>query len=158
MFIMFSMKSILLKIWKYLPYKIQVIVSPWFRPLFQVFAAAIILNPQNEVLLVRVTYQRKYPWGLPGGNLEYGEDPEAAVQREVREETGFEIRVKRLLLAKNFGVSDRVGLFYVCEVVSGAFLLNEEISQIGYFSLDHLPDVRPSDTEFLKQLVAMASS
>jgi ADP-ribose pyrophosphatase YjhB (NUDIX family) len=32
-------------------------------------------------------------WTLPGGGLEFGESPEAAVVREVREETGFEAAI-----------------------------------------------------------------
>ncbi len=78
------MKIILLKVWKYLPYKLQLILSRRFVPLFQVFTAAVILNSSEEILLVRLTYQRKHPWGLPGGNLERGEEPtRAAVRREI---------------------------------------------------------------------------
>ncbi len=34
---------------------------------------------------------------MPGGGLEDGEDPEHAVRREVREETGFRVKVEELL-------------------------------------------------------------
>jgi ADP-ribose pyrophosphatase YjhB (NUDIX family) len=56
-----------------------------YVPLFQVFAAAVIFNNDNEILLVRSTYQRFHPWGLPGGSLDYGESAEDAALREVWE-------------------------------------------------------------------------
>jgi 8-oxo-dGTP diphosphatase len=36
-------------------------------------------------------------WMLPGGGLEHGEPPEAAVVRELAEETGYRVQVERLL-------------------------------------------------------------
>jgi 2,3-bisphosphoglycerate-dependent phosphoglycerate mutase len=53
-------------------------------------ARAILLTPRNEVLLMRMAFPwRTDPvWILPGGGIKQDEDPEAAVVREVYEETG----------------------------------------------------------------------
>ncbi len=53
-------------------------------------ARAVILTPQNEVLLMRMAFpwREEDVWILPGGGIEPGEDVEAAVAREVFEETG----------------------------------------------------------------------
>jgi 8-oxo-dGTP diphosphatase len=147
-------KKILLKIWRVLPLWLQFLLSRIIRPLFQVFAAAVIFDQNKNILLVKSTYQRCHPWGLPGGSLNYGEHPEGAVLREVREETGLEIDVEKLLLV-NAWLPDRVGLYYLCRVTGGVFRPSDEVSEFDYFSLDNLPDIRPMDTDMIKRLHQM---
>jgi 8-oxo-dGTP diphosphatase len=86
--------------------------------------------------------------------LNYGEHPEGAVLREVREETGLEIDVEKLLLV-NAWLPDRVGLYYLCRVTGGVFRPSDEVSEFDYFSLDNLPDIRPMDTDMIKRLHQM---
>src|SRR5215208_7229336 len=147
-------KRILLKIWRVLPVWLQMVLSRIIRPLFQVFAAAVILNEDKNILLVKSTYQRFHPWGLPGGSLEYGEHPEEAVIREVWEETGLRVCVERLLLINTLR-PDRVGMYYLCKVTGGTFYPSDEVSEFAYFSLDNLPDVRTFDRDMLKRLHGM---
>ena len=144
-------KRILLQIWRVLPLWLQIVLSRVIRPLFQVFAAAVILDKEKNILLVKSTYNRFHPWGLPGGSLEYGEHPEDAVIREVHEETGLTICIEKLLLIKSW-TPDRVGMFYLCKVTGGSFYPSDEVSEFAYFSLDNLPDVRPLDKEMLRRL------
>ena len=141
----------LLKIWRVLPLRIQIILSRIIRPLFQVFAAGVIFNQDNKILLVKSTYQRFHPWGLPGGSLDYGESPEDAVKREVWEETGLIVEIKRFLLVKTWS-PDRVGMYYLCEITGGEIQPTDEVSEADYFSLDDLPDVRPVDIDMFKAL------
>jgi len=62
------------------------------RPLIGV--GAVVFNEKNEVLLIRRGKEPHYGrWMVPGGTLEWGESLEAAAAREVREETGVEIRI-----------------------------------------------------------------
>jgi len=124
------------------------------RPLFQVFAAAVIFDEHKNIFLVKSTYQRFHPWGLPGGSLEYGEHPEQAVIREVWEETGLTICIEKLLLVNSW-LPDRVGLYYLCRITGGTFHPTEEISEFDYFSLDDLPDIKPLDVGMLKRLHGM---
>ena len=144
-------KIILLKIWRILPSLIQGILSRFVRPLFQVFSAAVIFNDKKEILLVKLTYQRFHPWGLPGGSLEYGESPEDAVIREVWEETSLKVEIEKFLFVKTWA-PDRVGMYYLCNIVDGEFQPSEEVSEIGYFSLDDLPDVRTLDVALIKEI------
>ena len=144
-------KRILLKIWRVLPLWLQVVLSRVIRPLFQVFAAAVILDENANILLVKSTYDRFHPWGLPGGSLEYSEHPEEAVIREVWEETGLRVNIERLLMVNSWA-PDRVGMYYLCRITGGTFSPSDEVSEFAYFSLDNLPDVRPLDRDMIIQL------
>jgi 8-oxo-dGTP diphosphatase len=144
-------KRTLLKVWRVLPFWLQALASRIIRPLFQVFAAAVILDESKNILLVKSTYNRFHPWGMPGGSLEYGEQPEEAVVREVWEETHLNVCVEKLLLINSW-LPDRVGMYYLCRVTSGTFSPSDEVSEFAYFSLDNLPDVRPLDIDMIKKL------
>jgi 8-oxo-dGTP pyrophosphatase MutT (NUDIX family) len=69
----------------------------------RVAAYAVITDADDRVLLAHWVDGRKAAWTLPGGGLEDGEDPQRAVRREVREETGFRVAVDELL-----GIHSRV--------------------------------------------------
>lgn len=152
------MKSILVKIWRLFPFRIQGFFSRFLRPHFQVFVAAVIFDESQHILLAEHTYQRHHPWALPGGNLELGEKPESAIVREILEETGLTIRVKKLLLLKTWARTDYLGIYYLCSIVGGTFQPSVEVSKIGYFSVEALPDVRPSDVKLTKYLLQKAES
>ena len=147
-------KTNLLKIWRVFPTWLQEVMSRIFRPLFQVFAVAVIFNTGNQILLVKSTYQRSHPWGLPGGSLDYGEHPEDTVVRELFEETGLNIEIERFIFVKTW-LPDRVGLYYLCRIKNGEFHPSDEVSEYDYFSLENLPDVRPLDIGVIKQLFGL---
>ena len=61
---------------------------------------ALIENEQGRYLMVR-THKWGHRWGIPGGKIERGEQSEAALQREIREETGLEIREARFVMVQD---------------------------------------------------------
>ncbi|MBI4762081.1 MAG: NUDIX hydrolase [Chloroflexota bacterium] len=144
-------KIILLKIWRLFPAWVQTAASRLIRPLFQVFAAAVIFDAEKRILLVKTTYNRFHPWGLPGGSLEYGETVEESLCREIWEETSLQIEIDRLLIVKTWA-PDRVGFYYLCRITGGAFQPSDEVSELGYFHPEDLPDVRTEDIELIKRI------
>jgi ADP-ribose pyrophosphatase YjhB (NUDIX family) len=148
------MRRFLLQVWRILPLWLQIILSRIIRPLFQVFAAAVIFNEDKKILLVKMIYQQYHPWGLPGGSLEYSETPEAGVVREVHEETGLEVEVEKMLLVKSWS-PDKVGLYYLCKIKAGDFQPSDEVSEYGYFLRADLPDVQPFDVGLIDQIFQM---
>ncbi len=144
-------KIILLKIWRVFPSWMQAWASRIIRPLFQVFSVAIIFDADKRILIVKTTYNRFHPWGLPGGSLEYGETAEESLLREIWEETNLDIEIERFLFTKTFA-PDRVGLYYLCKITGGEFRPSDEVSELGYFSPDDLPDVRLEDIGLIKRI------
>ncbi len=69
----------------------------------RVAAYAVVTDDDGRLLLAHWVEGRRAAWTMPGGGLEAGEDPERAVRRELREETGYRVSVDRLL-----GVHSRV--------------------------------------------------
>ena len=57
--------------------------------------AYAVIEHENRVLLCQLTRSRH--WTLPGGGLEFGEDPLLAMHREVLEETGLTVTSSQLL-------------------------------------------------------------
>ena len=134
----------------------QGMASRIIRPLFQVFSVAVIFNDDNKIYLVKTTYNRFHPWGLPGGSLEYGETVEESLLREIWEETSLQIEIERFLFTKTFA-PDRVGLYYLCRIEEGEFHPSDEVSEVGYFSLNDLPDVRLEDVGLIKRIYEEAA-
>lgn len=98
----------------------------------------------NGILLVRE--RRDGLWTLPGGWADVNDSPSEAVEREVREESGFEARAVKLA-----AVFDRrwhshppsprhtYKLFFLCELAGGAARLSYETDGVGFFGADELP-------------------
>ena len=86
---------------------------------FAAGVTAVVHNERGEVLLLEHAFRRRYPWALPGGWMGRHERPEIAVLREVKEETGLDVEVERLLTARTFP-SPRLDVVYVCRLTGGS--------------------------------------
>ncbi len=104
-------------------------------------ASAVIFDEHERVLLFRHTYRREYPWGIPGGWLKAGEDPTAAVVREVYEESALRIRVLHPLHIGGCQRERRFDLIFLCELQGGSFHPSDEVSEARFFAIDELPTV-----------------
>src|SRR5579859_1637893 len=65
------------------------------RPVIGV--GGVIVDRERTVLIRRGTEPLRGEWSIPGGTIEIGETLEEAVRRELREETGLEVRVLELI-------------------------------------------------------------
>ena len=104
---------------------------------------AIILH-EGKLLMVQEADDEG--WSLPGGWADIGDSPTEAVEREVREETGLEVKVSRLL-----GVWDRnqhghppypwhvYKLIFLCETLGGELAVSHESLDVAYVDPHNLP-------------------
>ncbi|HEX5401234.1 MAG TPA: NUDIX domain-containing protein [Pseudonocardiaceae bacterium] len=98
---------------------------------------ALIHNTDGKLLLVlRANEPGRGLWSVPGGRVEQGEDDQAAVQREVAEETELTVTVLRLC-----GVVERpapTGTYvihdYLCAPVAGAARAGSDAADVRWVS------------------------
>ena len=108
--------------------------------------SAAIFDEHGRIFLTRRADNGQ--WCLPGGGMEAGESVTEACEREVWEETGLRVRVKRLVGV--YSHSDQlvvypdgnkahiVALHFEAEIISGEPGLSNETTDFGYFTLKQI--------------------
>lgn len=137
------MKSLLAKIWKilHLPKNAQLFAMRFFQDQFLIGVTGIIFNDKKEVLLFKHTY-RSHSWSLPGGYMSAGEHPREALEREIKEESGFIVSVDQALKTRTDRDSARLDMCYVGVLIGGSFVPTHEVSEYGFFAQDKMPLLR----------------
>ena len=145
-------------------------ISPYIRSirerignqlLFMPSVSAIIINADGQILLAFHTDRNV--WGTIGGAIDPFEQPEEAVAREVREETGLVVEVQGLVgvfsgpeFVVEYPNGDRtlyLSVAYRCRIIGGELQPDgEEISEARFFSPEELPMVpMPAHVQILVQ-------
>lgn len=148
----------LLRIWGRLPLTegAQVRVMRLINTRFTAGVVAVLLDSTGRVVLFRHTYRHRYPWGLPGGFLRRGEDPERALVREVREESGLEVRVERLLTVRSHPRYASLDVVLVARVMGDLTMARPdaaEVDRVESFGIDALPPLRPEHVAWIRDVV-----
>jgi ADP-ribose pyrophosphatase YjhB (NUDIX family) len=109
-------------------------------------SAVVLYKNDNKVLLQKRADNNK--WSLPDGQVDPGEKVEDAIKREVKEETGFDIIVKKLsgvysnpnhIIAYADGeIRQQFSICFLCEIVGGTMATSEESIEVKFFSIDEL--------------------
>lgn len=141
----------ILRIWGKFPLWVHTLAALLLRPRFIVAVAAFVFDEQRRILLFRHTY-RKYPWGIPIGGLEFGEQPAQGVVREFHEEVGITIEVERLLVAEGSRLFRHVTLVYLCRIEHGEFRESAEVSEMRYFPVNNLPPMLFEEKDLIREV------
>ncbi len=107
----------------------------------------IIITDDGKVVLVKRSFDPyKDYWALPGGIVEYGETVEDAVAREAKEETGFYIKIEKLVGVYSDPKRDPRGHFvsvcFLSKIVGGELTISEETKEVKLFSRDELKSLK----------------
>jgi ADP-ribose pyrophosphatase YjhB (NUDIX family) len=100
----------------------------------------------DRVLMVRERSDGR--WTLPGGWVDVNDAPAAAVEREIREESGYQARAVKLaaLVDKNRhphppSLHHIYKLFFLCERTGGAAAASDETDAVEFFPVTALPEL-----------------
>ncbi len=118
-------------------------------------SASIFDSSHEKVLLIRRADNGK--WAVPGGYMEAGENFSEACKREVFEETGLKVSVKRLIgvyTSPNILIEYADGnkwqlvvLHFEATVVTGELTTSDESVELGFFSLEDILNLDMSNLD-----------
>ena len=125
--------------------------------------SAGIFDPSKQmILLIRRADNGR--WGVPGGYMEAGESVTEGCAREVLEETGLHVQVKRLIgvytsphILVEYPDGNRwqfVALYFAAEPIGGDIKAGDDATEAGYFS--HAETENMDIGSFDRQLIADA--
>jgi len=103
-------------------------------------AADVIMERDYRYLLVQEKKESAYGlWGIPGGRVETGETIEETAAREVKEETGYSVRLVGEVGIFHADGDDQVRHIFAGEIGDGDLVFPpEEILDARWFSLEEI--------------------
>jgi 8-oxo-dGTP diphosphatase len=133
------------------------VTAPGRPPRARKLVVAALVRDGGRVLMSRRRADQAMPllWEFPGGKVEPGEAPEAALAREVREELGCAVRVGRIheVVFHAYDDFDLYMLVYACEITDGT-PAPIEVAEVAWIEASKLPelDLLPADHPLARAL------
>ena len=110
----------------------------------------------GKILLV---HENNGTWALPGGWVDVLESVGSNTIKEVKEETGLDVRNQKIIAIQDrnkhntpsyaYGICK---VFVLCELLGGEFKENTETTEIKYFSLDEVPQNLANEKTSMEQI------
>ena len=116
-------------------------------------AIIVLIRKGEEILLVHARNFRGNFHGLVAGFIEVGETLEECVRREVREETGLEIKELRYFASQPWPYPSGLMIGFTATYAGGSLKLQtEELSTGAFFTKDNLPEI-PRKLSLARKLI-----
>lgn len=132
------MMRLLAHIWRVIPFRLRLPIIRLSQKKFTVSVVAIVLNSRREVLILDHFIRPGTTWGLPGGFIDADEYPDAAIRRELEEETSLKLENLNLVQIRTLG--KHIEILYTADGKGEVNLQSSEIRDFGWFALDSLPN------------------
>lgn len=120
-----------------------------------------VLVENNKILLVKQKVSEKRNWSLPGGKLEQGETLEQGIIREMKEETGLDVEIIRLLYLCDVSASDNTLLhitFLLKRVDGDIKLPTNEFETNPIYEVEFVPIFNLTEYGFNEKFVELAEN
>lgn len=122
-------------------------MPPVQYPTPKVDVRGFVLNDKGQILMVRESMDGR--WAIPGGWSDIGFSPSEVVEKEVFEETGLKVKVKRLMAVWDKKChAHPPAAYYIykmvfwCEAETFSPLKKAfDILDVGFFDVDNLPEL-----------------
>ena len=108
--------------------------------------SALVVDDERRVLLARRAYEPDSGlWDTPGGFLEAGEEPVAALRRELLEETGLTIEIGDFvgMFTDRYGegptAAEVLNLVWEARIAGGEPCAADDVSELRWFARDAFP-------------------
>jgi len=138
-------------IWRRLPGSIRRRLVRTGQKRFTVTAGALIFDAEGRILLLEHVFRPDSGWGLPGGFLNKGEQPEAALRRELREEIGVDLEEVELLFARTLRRPRQIEIYFKARAIGTPQPCSFEIRTAEWFAIDKVPAELSKDQRRLIQ-------
>ncbi len=125
-------------IWKRIPSRFRLKIIRATQKKFTASVGVIITDADEKILLLEHILRPASGWGIPGGFLNQGEQPEEAVRRELREETGIELENVKMLRVRTIKL--HIEILFRATSTGKAEVKSREIKSLGWFEVDKMPE------------------
>jgi ADP-ribose pyrophosphatase YjhB (NUDIX family) len=133
------LKKLLGALWRRAPKGVRRLGVRLVEPRFTVTAGAVVTDEHGRVLLLNHVFRVGSGWGIPGGFMEKGEQPEEALRRELREEVGLELDYAEIALVRTLKKPTQVEIIFRCRPRGTHAGKSFEIKSAEWFAPAELP-------------------
>jgi len=145
-------------IWRHLPSRLRRRLMRIGHRRFTATAGALIFDDRGRILLLEHVFRPDSGWGIPGGFLARGEQPEEGLRRELREEVGLELDSVELLFVRSLHRPRQIEIYFRARPKGEPQPRSFEIKRAEWFALDDLQPELSKDHRRIIQLAIAGSA